>query len=91
MAIKSFQYTLAQNVRQVICPPSTQPQEVHVHNHEHGSNKMLFVGGSDVTAANGHHVFAESDIRVTLHPSQSLYGFTDESGGIDVTVLCVGK
>ncbi len=91
MAIKSFQYDLEQNVRQVICPPSIHPQEVHVHNHEHGQRKDLYVGGPNVTADNGHHVLAESDMRIVLHPGQSLYGVTDENNGIEVTVLCVEK
>jgi dUTPase len=91
MAIKTFQYALAQDVRQLIAPPSVQPQEVHIHNHEHSQGRNLYIGDETVTVTTGHHVLAETDIVIYLQPGQYLYGITPDGAGCDVTVLCVEK
>ena len=92
MSVKTFQYSLADNVPQLIVPQSHMPQEVHVHNHEHAIGRDLYIGGSSaVSETNGHHVLAQSDMIITLQPTQVLWGMTPTNAGCDVTVLVIQK
>jgi hypothetical protein len=92
MAIKTFNYSLAQNTPVVIVPQSNMPQEVHIHNHEHAVVNELYIGpDSNVSASNGHHVMAQEDMVIHLQPDQLLWGMTNSVAGCTVTVLCVQK
>ena len=92
MAVKTFQYSLVEDVPQLIVPQANMPEEVHVHNHEHATGRDLYIGGgSAVSEANGHHVLAQSDMIVHLQPGQVLWGMTPTGAGCDVTVLCIQK
>ena len=92
MAVKTFQYALVEDVAVRIVPKHHMPQEVHVHNHEHSVSRDLYIGpGSAVSDANGHHVLAQTDMIMTLHPNQELWGMTPTGAGCDVTVLVIQK
>jgi hypothetical protein len=92
MAVKTFQYALVQDAPVRLVPKHHMPQEVHVHNHEHSGSRDLYIGaGSAVSDANGHHVLASTDMIMTLHPNQELWGMTPTGAGCDVTVLVIQK
>jgi hypothetical protein len=92
MAVKTFQYALLEDVPVRLVPKHHMPQEVHVHNHEHSVSRDLYVGaGSAVSDANGHHVLASTDMIMTLHPDQELWGMTPTGAGCEVTVLVIQK
>lgn len=78
MPVKTYAYTLVRDVRQLVVPPSVEPQEVCIHNHEHGLNREIYLGGQDVTADNGMHAVATQTSIITLQPSDSLWAITPE-------------
>ena len=89
MPIQTYAYDLATNVRTLIVPPSTQPQEVCIHNHEHSQNKEIFVGNSGVTTANGMHAVATQTSVINLGPGDDLYAISGENGTVNIRVLVV--
>lgn len=80
MAIFTYGYNLAANVRTLVVPPSTSPQHVCVHNHEHNQNYEIFIGGDDVSLTNGMHAVATTTGTLTLYPNDALYAITDHDG-----------
>lgn len=90
MPIETYAYTLVQNVRQVVVPPSVEPQEVCIHNHEHATSKEIYLGGQDVTAANGMHAVATQTSIITLQPSDSLWAITPEQTA-ELRIMVVTK
>jgi hypothetical protein len=91
MPVKNFAYDLVQNVRTLVVPPSVEPQEVCIHNHEHSLNKEIFLGNETVTVANGMHAVATQTSIITLHPSDSLYAITANNGGANLRIMVVTK
>jgi hypothetical protein len=88
MTVKTYAYTLASGVRTLVVPASTSVQHVCIHNHEHNQNKEIFVGGSDVTVANGMHAVATQTGQVQLLPGDELYAITSESD-LNLRILVV--
>jgi hypothetical protein len=80
VAISTAHYILAANTRVQIVGPDTQPQHVCVHNHEHSSNSEIYIGGGDVTVANGIHAQATLTSQLVLPPGEALYAISDTSG-----------
>ena len=91
MPVQTFGYDLVQNVRTLVVPPSVEPQEVCIHNHEHSQNKEIFLGNETVTVANGMHAVATQTSIITLEPNDSLYAITANSGGANLRVMVVTK
>ena len=91
MPVKTFGYDLVQNVRTLVVPPSVEPQEVCIHNHEHSQNKEIFIGNETVTVTNGMHAVATQTSIITLEPNDSLYAITSNSGGANLRVMVVTK
>jgi hypothetical protein len=91
MPVKTFGYDLVQNVRTLVVPPSVEPQEVCIHNHEHSQNREIFLGNETVTVANGMHAVATQTSIITLEPNDSLYAITANSGGANLRVMVVTK
>jgi hypothetical protein len=91
MPVKTFGYQLVQNVRTLVVPPSVEPQEVCIHNHEHSQNSEIFLGNETVTVANGMHAVATQTSIITLEPNDSLYAITADNGGANLRVMVVTK
>ena len=91
MPVKTFGYDLLQNVRTLVVPPSVEPQEVCIHNHEHSQNKEIFLGNETVTVANGMHAVATQTSIITLQPNDALWAITANSGGANLRVMVVTK
>jgi len=66
--------------RTQIVPPDSQPQHICIHNHEHNSSGVVYVGGPDVTIANGLHAQATLTSQMTLQPGDSLWAISDTAG-----------
>jgi hypothetical protein len=91
MPVRTFAYDLVQNVRTLVVPPSVEPQEVCIHNHEHNANTEIFLGNETVTVANGMHAVATQTSIITLHPNDSLYAITANNGGANLRIMVVTK
>lgn len=87
MSIYSAQHTLGTAAVQVV-PPSTQPQEVHLHNMTKSSNQYIHIGNPDITLNNSIHLDPGESIELTLMSGQSLYGISDPAG-LTLGVLAV--
>lgn len=53
------------------------PQQVTLHNHEHANNHEIYVGASNVTAANGLHVRHTETLQIVVAPGDQLYAIAD--------------
>lgn len=91
MPVKTFGYDLLQNVRTLVVPPSVEPQEVCIHNHEHSANAEIFLGDQTVTVTNGMHAVATQTSIITLEPNDALYAITANNGGANLRVMVVTK
>lgn len=88
MAIQTFGFDLVQNVRTLVVGSSVSVQHVCIHNHEHSQNKEIFIGGADVTVANGMHAVATQTGTVQLLPGDELYAITAQTG-LNLRILVV--
>jgi hypothetical protein len=86
--IATAQFTLTSNVRQQIVSASTQPQHVCIHNHEHNSNKQIFIGNSTVTLTTGIHAVATQTSMITIGAGDDLWAIAEETGA-QIHVLTV--
>lgn len=89
MPVFTYAYNLAQNVRTLVVPASTQSQEVCIHNHEHSQSKEIFLGNSQVTTANGMHAVATQTSVITLGPGDDLYAISEETGTVNLRIMVV--
>ena len=88
MTVQTAGFTLAANVRTLIVGASVGVQHVCIHNHEHSQNREIFIGGPDVTIANGMHAVATQTGTIQLLPSDELYAIS-ETNGVNIRVLVV--
>jgi hypothetical protein len=91
MPVKTFGYDLVQNVRVQVVPPSTEPQEVCIHNHEHSQNREVFLGDETVTVDNGMHAVATQTSIITLQPGDGLWAITANASGVNLRIMVVTK
>lgn len=91
MPVKNFAYDLVQNVRVQVVPPSTEPQEVCIHNHEHATSKEIYLGDANVTVLNGMHAVATQTSIIMLQPNDALWAITDNAGGANLRIMVVTK
>lgn len=89
MAVITYSYDLAQNVRTLVVPASTSVQKVCVHNHEHATSKEIFIGNSEVTVDNGMHAVATATGEVQLLPGDDLYAISGENGTVNLRIMVV--
>jgi hypothetical protein len=89
MAIYAALHTLGATAIEVV-PPSTQPQEVTMHNQNKSSNQYIHIGNANVSTTNSMHMDPAQTIKVTLMPSQSLYAISDPVG-LQLGVLAIRK
>ena len=87
MPVKTYAYDLVANVRTLVVPPQTVPQEVCIHNHEHSQNREVFLGNSGVTLANGMHAVATQTSIITLGPNDDLYAIADSNCNLRIMVV----
>jgi hypothetical protein len=80
MAVKTYGFDLVQDVRTLVVGASSSVQHVSIHNHEHATSKEIFIGGADVTVANGMHAVATATSTVQLLPGDELYAITSQTG-----------
>jgi uncharacterized cupredoxin-like copper-binding protein len=88
MAIYSAQHTLSETVATLVVPPSTQPQEVHLHNMTKSSNEYIHLGNSEITLTNSMHIDPGESVEITLMSGQELYALSDPAG-LTLGVLAV--
>jgi hypothetical protein len=87
MTVKTYGYDLVQNVRTLVVPASVGVQHVCIHNHEHQSNREIFIGGPDVTLENGMHAVATQTGTVQLLPGDELFAIADSSCNLRILVV----
>lgn len=87
MTVQTYGYDLVANVRTLVVPASVSVQHVCIHNHEHQSNREIFIGGSDVTLANGMHAVATQTGVVQLLPGDELYAIANNSCNLRILVV----
>jgi hypothetical protein len=87
MPIETYAYDLVANVRRLVVPARTMPQEVCIHNHEHNQNHEIFLGNSGVTLANGMHAVATQTSIITLGPSDDLYAIANQNSNLRIMVV----
>jgi len=87
MSIFAARYTLNANTATLIVPSWPMSQEVHVHNHDHGGNDDVYIGGASLgTALNGMHIPDTETVALTLLPGEALYAISN-NGTPEVQVL----
>ncbi len=87
MTVKTYGYDLVANVRTLVVPPSTGVQHVCIHNHEHSQNREIFIGGADVTLANGMHAVATQTSVIQLLPMDELYAISNNDCNLRILVV----
>jgi hypothetical protein len=87
MTVQTYGYDLVANVRTLVVPASVSVQHVCIHNHEHSQNREIFIGGSDVTLANGMHAVATETGVVQLLPGDELYAIANNSCNLRILVV----
>jgi hypothetical protein len=87
LAVKTYAYDLQANVRTLVVPASVGVQHVCIHNHEHNQNHEIFIGGSDVTLANGMHAVATQTGTVQLLPMDELYAIANVACNLRILVV----
>jgi hypothetical protein len=87
MPVKNYSYDLVPNVRTLVVPPNVEPQEVCIHNHEHQSNREIFLGNASVTLANGMHAVATQTSIITLEPGDELYAISAAENNLRIMVV----
>ena len=87
MAVLTYGYNLLANVRTLVVPASVSVQHVCIHNHEHNQNHEIFIGGPDVTLANGMHAVATATGTVQLLPSDELYAISNVNCNLRILVV----
>ena len=84
MAITSAQYTVTTTVSQIVAD-NVQAEEVHLHT----SGGLLYVGGPDVTTANGLRLDSGDKITFNTHVG-AMYAVT-KTGSTTVYVAVIDK
>ena len=87
MPVMTYAYDLVANVRTLVVPAKTMPQEVCIHNHEHNQNHEIFLGNSGVTLANGMHAVATQTSVITLGPNDDLYAIANTGCNLRIMVV----
>jgi hypothetical protein len=73
-----------------ISSPDDNPQLVVIHDHDHTSNDDVFIGGADVTIANGLHLPKTETISIQVDAGDSLFAVAD-GGSVEIHVLQVKR
>jgi hypothetical protein len=87
MTVKTYGYNLVANVRTLVVPASVGVQHICIHNHEHNQNHEIYVGGPDVTLANGMHAVATETGVLQLLPMDELYAIANQNSNLRILVV----
>ena len=87
MTVLTYAYDLVPNVRTLVVPASVSVQHVCIHNHEHSQNREIFIGGPDVTLANGMHAVSTETGQVQLLPGDELFAITNNECNLRILVV----
>ena len=87
MTVKTYAYDLAEGVRTLVVPQSVNVQHTCIHNHEHNQNHEIYVGGPDVTLANGMHAVATETGVLQLLPGDELYAIANQASNLRILVV----
>jgi len=87
MTVQTFGYDLQANVRTLVVGASVSVQHVCIHNHEHNQNHEIFIGGSDVTLANGMHAVATATGTLQLLPGDELFAIANQASNLRILVV----
>jgi hypothetical protein len=87
MTVLTYAYDLVPNVRTLVVPASVSVQHVCIHNHEHSSSREIFIGGPDVTLANGMHAVSTQTGQVQLLPGDELFAITNNECNLRILVV----
>lgn len=94
MAIRT-QSLLVTTTRQQITIADTDSmagQRVWIYGEFHGSSNKIAIGGTDVTIANGIHVYGgEKFGPIEMASGETLHVISDSAGGLDVRVMTQGS
>jgi len=88
MPIHTEHFTLGTATATKVCAASSQGQLVMVHNDEHSQSDKVYVGGANVTTANGLHIDSDLTFQIQLDPGSDLWAISDSAGSL-VHVLCI--
>lgn len=88
--IVSEQFTIGTAEPTLVVPALHVAQEVQLHNHEHGNNHFVYVGGSSVTASTGFDVVAEGYVAVRVPAGEELWAISNHNG-CEFHVLRIAK
>ena len=80
MALVHAQFTLSNVTATQICGADNMSHDVLVRNYEHGSSHYVYVGNSNVSAANGFDVAPGETVRFTLAPNDQLFAIGGGNG-----------
>jgi hypothetical protein len=86
MPIYTSQHTLGTATPTLIAGAHYMAQDVTVHNMSKSSNQYIYVGGPDVTIANGVHIDPAGTLQLKLQPGDALYAVS-APGGIQAGVF----
>ena len=86
MTLTSTQFTLGTVTIVQIAANHQNPQRVTVHNQENQSSRFAYVGGADVSSANGIHLDKAETIQLTLNPGEALYAIASHQD-VEVAVI----
>jgi hypothetical protein len=87
LTVKTYGYDLVANVRTLVVPASVGVQHICIHNHEHNQNHEIYVGGPDVTLANGMHAVATQTSVIQLLPMDELYAIANQDCNLRILVV----
>lgn len=73
---------------QMVVPPRSTGQEVHLHNMTKSSNNYIHLGSQNITLTNSIHIDPGESITLTLGPGDDLYALSDPSG-LELGILAV--
>ena len=87
MSIFVGKYTLSSGSATMIVPIQGMPQHVYIHNHDHGGQDDVYIGGSTLgTALNGLHIPDTNMMEFILEPGDSLFAIAS-AGTPEVHVI----
>lgn len=93
MAVKSFSLTVTTTAQQITTTDTDimKGTTLWIHNHEHNNNHSIYIGGSDVTTANGLHIPAQETLGpIFIQTHESIYIISDTAEGAAVSIFQVG-
>ena len=73
MPIQQARYTLGTAEATKVIAADSLPSLVFVHNAEHASSTIVYLGNADVTNANGMHLHSDDTLNFTIGPGDELW------------------